>query len=478
MAERIGDPEPLRVVPAVPDQDVLAVSRDVADARVGLRIPGDGLVGLADREGRRKPSARLGGSEEHPGQGAAAVLPAEPRLEHRGHPGAPRGEDRPAGLQHHDRPRLGAGHRPDQRVTIDAVALPVVQVEPRLVDPLPRPVAHDDDRHVGRLRDAGGAQAVGAVVVADAAGAEPGAQAVECGRRAEGRDPAGAPAADESIGLGTDDGEGTHPTGVERKQPAPVPEQHRALLGQRARRRVVPTLIDEPIVVGERVAVEEAEGEHRAQDAAGVLIDDGLARGPGEQGRTHELGTEDAAGEDVEIESGTERARGALGRVVVGEHDAAEAEVPSQEIGEQVGVLAGEGPVHARVGTHDGAHPGADRLLERGRVELPERPLAHPGVEAGATADLGARRRVGCALALLVVDREVLHVPDDALRLDPARPAGGEHAGEVRVLPEVLEGAPVPSRPQEVDRRGEDDVVALLPRFVTDDPRVNGGEVR
>jgi hypothetical protein len=122
----------------------------------------------------------------------------------------------------------------------------------------------------------------------------------------------------------------------------------------------------------------------------------------------------------------------------------------------------------------------ADRRLELRQVDLAQRALVEAGVDADprahdGAADRGARRLV--ADPLLVVDRVVLDVADDALALDAARPPDRHPPREVRVLAEVLERAAVERRAEHVHRGRVDDVVALLLDLVADQRAVAEGVV-
>jgi hypothetical protein len=96
------------------------------------------------------------------------------------------------------------------------------------------------------------------------------------------------------------------------------------------------------------------------------------------------------------------------------------------------------------------------------------------------------------AVGLLVVGRVVLDRRADALALQALDERRAEHAGNERVLREVLEVAPAERRALDVDARAEDHVDALRARLLADrrpDPvyelgverraqRARGGEAR
>ena len=147
MPERIRGGEPVRIEPAVADEDALVVEHLPAHTRVGAGIGGGSLVeGL--REGDRQTSGRLRGAGQHPRQGVALRLAGVPRLQQSGRLPAPATHiDRRPGHQHDDGARVRRDHGPDQ------VVLAAGQVEARAVVGLGLVGAHDHDRHVGGRRD-------------------------------------------------------------------------------------------------------------------------------------------------------------------------------------------------------------------------------------------------------------------------------------------------------------------------------------
>ncbi len=132
-------------------------------------------------------------------------------------------------------------------------------------------------------------------------------------------------------------------------------------------------------------------------------------------------------------------------RAPVGEDSAVEAPLVPQHLGQQPVVLAGVHAVDLVVGAHHRPRPGlGHHPPERAQVHLTERPLV----------DVGADPQ---PVGLLVVDREVLerraHVP----ALQAVNPGGRQHAGEQRVLGEVLEVPAAERAALEVDARSEQD---------------------
>ena len=135
--------------------------------------------------------------------------------------------------------------------------------------------------------------------------------------------------------------------------------------------------------------------------------------------------------------------------VPVGHHEAVEAPLVAQDLGEEPpvvgGVLAGDLVVRA----HDA--PGApvlDRSLERPEVQLAQRAFVDVDVD-GHPLDLG------------VVGDEVLDGHGHVVCLDPAHPGGRERAGELGVFAVALERPAADRRAMEVDGGSEHDVSGL-----------------
>ena len=89
-AEREQRIDVVAVVPAVPDQQALAVDRPAARSRV---VPRRGGLGEITGERDRQPPPRLGVTGEHVGQRITHRLPREPQLEHGRHLAEPRHRD-------------------------------------------------------------------------------------------------------------------------------------------------------------------------------------------------------------------------------------------------------------------------------------------------------------------------------------------------------------------------------------------------
>ena len=164
VAERERRLDALGVVPAVSHQHALLVAHHLAHAGIGLEVARGRQVGLALRERDRQPPAGVV-AEQHAPDGGAALQARIPGLQQRRHLRPPRGQHRAAGLQHHHRALVGAGHALDQRVAVEAVTGAAVQAQARLVGALAVGVGHHHHGRVGGARDARGARAVGPVVV-------------------------------------------------------------------------------------------------------------------------------------------------------------------------------------------------------------------------------------------------------------------------------------------------------------------------
>ncbi len=209
-----------------------------------------------------------------------------------------------------------------------------------------------------------------------------------------------------------------------------------------------------------------------------MLVDRRLGHLRGRQRRLHRGRAVHRTGPDVQVQTVVQRVDGVLGRAVVGQHEPVETPLVLEDVVQQVLVLAGVGAVDPGIGTHHRPHATVHGRLERRQIQLPQRALVHAGVHGqprAHQADPDREPGHGDTLALLVVHRVVLDVADHPLRLHPAGPACGHPPGQERVLPEVLERAPVQRGAQQIDRRGVDHVVALVPHLVADHPRVPPG---
>ncbi len=134
-----------------------------------------------------------------------------------------------------------------------------------------------------------------------------------------------------------------------------------------------------------------------------------------------------------------------VGAAPVGHHQAVEAPLDPQDLTDQVLVVGRELPVHLVVRGHQGGRVGGpDHDLEAAQVELAQGPLVDDRVDHHPCG-------------LLVVGRVVLRAGGHALGLDAAHEGGGQGAGQVRVLGEVLEVAPAARVPLEVQPRAEQD---------------------
>ena len=195
-------------------------------------------------------------------------------------------------------------------------------------------------------------------------------------------------------------------------------------------------------------AVKEAVGDLEREDAADLVVDRRLADTSRRDQRPERLGVHVAARGHLEVEAAVGDAERVVGRAPVRHEDPLEGPVALQHPVVEPVVRAAVGPVQAVVRAHD--RPGVALLhgrAERRQVDLPERPLADPGVDRAA-------------LGLLVVGRKMLHRRHDALALDAGHDLRGDRARQVGVLREVLEVAPVLGHAVDVDRGPEHDVDA------------------
>src|SRR6266700_5860319 len=103
MTERKQRLDLLLVVVAIADEDALAVP----DSAVLARVVDEGRVVLqAYWESLRQASGRISLTEQHVGDGVAALLARVPRLKYRWHLRQPRHCHGPTALQNHDRSRV------------------------------------------------------------------------------------------------------------------------------------------------------------------------------------------------------------------------------------------------------------------------------------------------------------------------------------------------------------------------------------
>ncbi len=206
--------------------------------------------------------------------------------------------------------------------------------------------------------------------------------------------------------------------------------------------------------------VEDAEAEHLGRDPADHVVH----HGPGDRAVLH-VGLQRRAEVGVErlLHVGAvDRPLGAVQGGVVGGHEPGEAPALLEDLGLQVGVLAGEVAVDHRVGAHHRGHLGLGHgLLEGGQVDLVQGPVAHDHVVGR-----------GIAVRLLVVGGEVLYLRHLALGLHAADLMDGEGGVEERVLGERLERPAPAGVAQDVDGGAEVDRGALAPFLLPDDRAV------
>ena len=236
---------------------------------------------------------------------------------------------------------------------------------------------------------------------------------------------------------------------LEREQRVVVLEQHRALGGDGAGERVVGVGVEVGAGLG-GCPVDELE---HARDR---LVEQGLVELAGAHGGD-DRGVADAeVGRHLEVEPGGDRRHAVVDRAPVGHHEPVEAPLVAQHLGQQPVVLGRVRAVDLVVGAHDRPRPRLlDDALEAGEVDLAQRALVDVGRDA---------QPVG----LLVVGRVVLDRRADALALQALDERRAEHAGDERVLGEVLEVAPAQGGALDVDAGAEDDVDALRARLLAD----------
>ena len=162
------------------------------------------------------------------------------------------------------------------------------------------------------------------------------------------------------------------------------------------------------------------------------------------------------------VQRGLDRA---VGRAPVGDDPALEAPVLLQDLVEQVVVLAGVVAVDEVVGAHHRRGLGdADGDLEGEQVGLAHGTLVEQNVDDGASG-------------LLIVERVVLDVAHDVLRLDAALELAGHGAGQYRVFAGVLEVAAVARLARDVHAAADGHVEALSARLATNHRAVEEGRV-
>src|SRR5271165_504019 len=201
-----------------------------------------------------------------------------------------------------------------------------------------------------------------------------------------------------------------------------VLEQHGALFGYSLGDLQAAFNIDNTLL---RWIVNNAAGEHGADNTPHMVVD----LGHGNLAGLHRL-LERFAVENLSRLFMVEARRGSFGRAVrrlpVGYDETLESQVLFQDVGQQIFVFASIVAVHAIVGAHDG---GGVRLAQ---TDLKGQQVGFP---RRAYVDVDIH---GVAPALLIVQRVVLDVADDMLRLLSFHDGTEHSAGENRVFAQVL----------------------------------------
>ena len=467
MPEGVADLEPVSVVPAIADEQPLAVPD-------GAELAGEGpdrrIVRVAHGHGLGEAARGVDRAEEQIGDGAPAALAEQPTLEDGAGAVLP-------GVQRHDR---AVGKHDDDLVVdgrhgLEQVELcgGKVQMRPVVALGLVRGrQAEEHHHHLGgpglldRLRPQVGValrrlghESWGERDLARRADGVPDRRegVVEAGRHHLGA--AGALVAG-SAGELTDDGDRPAAAGVEGEDRPVVLQQHRARRRDLAGQRVV------------GVGVEGLAGckcwqcpVDQRQDAGDGEVDVGQGEGARGNGREDLALTTAARRRHLEVEPGMHRRGPIVHGAPVGDDDAVVSPVPTQHVGQEPAVLRGVHAVDPVVGAHHGPRPrGGDDPFEGGQVDLPQRPLV----------DLG---RHGHPVRLLVVRGEVFERGTHAPALDAAHERRAELAGEQRVLGEVLEVAPAQRRALHVHSGAEQHRDLLRPALVTQRDADAGEEV-
>ncbi len=423
---------------------LLAVAGEEEGARVVLEF---------QREGLGQPSAGVRLAPQQLVAGLAHPLAAEVHLEHRGHVASPGAGDRRAVVQHHHRVGLGGRHCGDQLV------LAVGQVHVPAVVPLGLKAVRQpgkDHRGLGLFggrhrrgdavplkgvlgrREAGhvGHGAALALRGLERAGHPAGVDVARTAALIAGR---GRVAADVGDLLARLEG-----------QDAVVLQQHRALGGHRHR----PGMVGGAVKLRVGLAVVDIAEQHREQPLD-RLVQHRLVEGIGLDRLDDLLVGVPARGRHLEIQPGREALDPVGHRAPVGHDIALKAPVLPQHLVQQPVVLGGVDPVDLVVAAHHRLGLGGlDRLLKAGQVDLPQRPLGQLGGDAHP-------------VILLVIGGKVLDAGAHPLALHPADVGGGQLAGEVGVLRDVLKVAAAERAALDVDRRAQQNAhvlgLALLP---------------
>ena len=419
-----------------------------------------GQVGFALREGVDQLAAGVHAAEENVGYGIGAVTAREPCFQNRRGRLDPRHGDGVAGFENHDGVGVGLGHRGDD------VVLVVRQREVGQVHAFAGPAIGEDDGHVRALGGLSSLGRVGAGVVLHRGvrsaclnglqrrGWEPDLFHPVRGAFARGLDGIAADGIDlrrtaagdhTHVGVRADDGDGAQLGRAERKSILFVLEQNDTGLFNLARRLHAREGIDDEALAG---IVDDAGGEHGAQNALHMLIEFGLRNAAGFNSVLVTLLVEEAAGLFV-VEAGGRCLLDRVSAAPVREHEAGEIPVLLQHVGEQPFVLAGKVAIHAIVAAHHGGGLAFKHADFKGEQIAFAR---------GALADVNVHR---VAAALLVVEGVVLDVADDVGRLRALDEVRYKRAGEHRVFAQVLKGAAVARVAGEVDATAERHVEAL-----------------
>ena len=211
--------------------------------------------------------------------------------------------------------------------------------------------------------------------------------------------------------------------------------------------------------------VDDAGGEHAADDAVHHVVQTGLGDSAGEDGLLELVAEVDDAGL-LHVEAGEGGLLGGVGAVPIGKDEALEVPLLFEDLVQGVVVLTGVGAVDAVVGAHDaGRMSDADGDFEGEEVSFAK----------GAGGELGVQR---VAAGLLGVEDVVLDVAHDVLGLNIVGEAADDEAGEDGVLAGVLEVAAVAGLADEVDAAADGHVVALVAELAADNGAVEGGGFR
>ena len=285
-------------------------------------------------------------------------------------------------------------------------------------------------------------------------------QAVQRGDRVR-REDGGAAAAEGpgQLGVRADNGDPAEPGARQRKHALVSGQHERGRRGgaqvTRDLRRAVRCERGCGGPIGKRAdpAGQPEDPEHLIVDQR--LVNLAVGHG-GEQGVAP--GTEPARGpRHGQVEGGPGGGHGRAGGRPVRHHQAVEVPVTVQDVTQQRAFGQGRA-VDAVVGSHHRPHAGlADDRLERGQVQLPQRPLVDPHIHREP-------------LRLGVVADEVLDASPDAGALEPVHVGDADPGGEQRILGEALEVPAAVGGPVQVHGGGEQHVDALAPAFVREQP--------